>query len=112
MTADVLTEKARRASAIEILRRTVLFGLDVILEANAQLAEADNDGLKQVINNLKTARDAAMEAIRQLAGMTYIISTDGKSITCLNCETTSTDPYDIDHRYCPCCKEFHKEASE
>jgi hypothetical protein len=41
-------------------------------------------------------------------GETYIISTDGSSITCTQCGATSYNKNDIKSRYCANCHEFHE----
>jgi hypothetical protein len=37
----------------------------------------------------------------------YIISADGKSITCLTCRRVSHNAADVRERYCGCCHRFH-----
>lgn len=41
--------------------------------------------------------------------MTYRISDDGKSITCLVCGRTSHNPHDVSEHYCGFCHFFHDD---
>ena len=42
--------------------------------------------------------------------VTYRISDDGKSITCLRCGFTSWHPEDVRQLYCGYCHKFHERA--
>lgn len=39
----------------------------------------------------------------------YEISVAGRSITCRVCGWTSYEPHDVDARFCPRCREFHRD---
>ncbi len=39
--------------------------------------------------------------------MSFLIASDGKSITCLKCGKTSYNENDVRERYCGYCHEFH-----
>jgi hypothetical protein len=41
--------------------------------------------------------------------ITYKISDDGKSITCLRCKTVSEDPKDVEQHFCPYCQTPHDD---
>lgn len=42
----------------------------------------------------------------------YLISPDGKAITCCTCGATSYHPGDVEHRYCGRCHVFHDDQIE
>lgn len=39
----------------------------------------------------------------------YLVSPDGKSITCLECGAISWYPLDVQQRYCEPCGRFHDD---
>ena len=39
----------------------------------------------------------------------YQIARDGRSITCHACGFMSTDPKDVEAKYCPVCRLFHED---
>lgn len=39
----------------------------------------------------------------------YLISEDGKSITCFKCGRTSHHPHDVKEKFCGYCSVFHGE---
>lgn len=41
----------------------------------------------------------------------YLVSADGKSITCLECGAISWHPLDVQQRYCGRCHRFHDEPA-
>ncbi len=53
------------------------------------------------------------EIIKGLPGrLTYRISEDGKSITCLKCGMTSYNENDVKYLYCGNCHGFHNRTAE
>jgi hypothetical protein len=41
--------------------------------------------------------------------LTFALSADGKSITCIRCGRTSFNAGDVEHRYCGHCQMFHDD---
>lgn len=47
--------------------------------------------------------------LKHRASEFYIVSTDGRRITCHLCGYTSDDPRDVAQKHCPNCLAFHED---
>ena len=52
---------------------------------------------------------AIASAVLLESGAEYFLSLDGKTITCVKCRKTSSNPNDVEKRYCGFCHVFHED---
>jgi hypothetical protein len=57
----------------------------------------------------RLARRSVSPELTDRSSQFYTIHSDGTAITCHICGCSSTDPHDIEHKFCPKCFIFHED---